>query len=156
MKIRLVESFRLRVLQLPLLLAVSACHETAPTGGDVGPLASHAPGASVYTGCTDGVVYETVFFEKNSSDLDDEDRAALDGNVTLFNECPLDRFHVEGRAANGEKKPKHLARARASAVAQYYVSTGIASDRLIEGSFTARGCRLCDRWRAVQTYASID
>ena len=156
MKIRPKESLPLRALQLPLLLAVSGCHEAAPTGGDVGPRATDVPVPSVYTGCTDGVLYETVFFEKDSSDLDDEDRAALDRNVTLFNECPLDRFHIEGRAANGERKPKHLARARASAVEQYYASRGIASDRLLEGSGTARGCRLCDRWRAVQTYASID
>ena len=84
--------------------------------------------------CRAGICYEitemnSVFFGRNSSTLTAEGRAALEENVEIFEQCPNLCARLEGWAAPGERNAQALSEARAEAVEQFYVDSGLAASR---------------------------
>jgi PKD repeat protein len=84
--------------------------------------------------CSEITELNSVFFDRNSSELDDEAKALLDENIAILKECPEINVRLDGFASRGERRPQQLSEARASAVEQYYIENGISPNRL-----TARG-----------------
>ncbi len=71
-----------------------------------------------------------AFFNRNSSTLTDEARAALQDNADILTECPNICVRIEGYAAPGERNATGLSTARANAVQKFYTDNGIAASRL--------------------------
>ena len=142
-----------------LAVVVASCSESPPTEPaserEPGrPEATHLP----WTGCQawNGISFATVYFVPGSATLDDGDRALLDANIVLLNECPGDGFHVQGEAVR-EKKARQVAAARAQAVADYYRDNGVLNpDRMDVTSYVVSGCGKvwgpCSEFRSVVTY----
>lgn len=84
--------------------------------------------------CSEITELNSVFFERNSTELDDEARALLDENIAILLECPEINVRLDGYADRGERNPQTLSEERAQAVEQYYIDNGISPNRL-----TARG-----------------
>jgi PKD repeat protein len=81
-----------------------------------------------------------AFFDRNSSTLTAEARAALQDNVDILNECPNICVKIDGLAAPGERSAQDLSAARARAVEKFYTDNGIAPSRLVaEGKGRAPG-----------------
>src|SRR5690606_28462599 len=85
--------------------------------------------------CRTGVCYEitemnSVFFDRNSSALSDEARAALRENLEILTECPNLCARIEGFAGPGERNANNLSEDRARAVQQFYIDNGISQERL--------------------------
>ena len=81
--------------------------------------------------CEDITELNTVFFDRNSSELDDEARALLDENIAVLRECGDILVRIDGFADRGERRTQALSEARAKAVEQYYIENGIAPSRLM-------------------------
>jgi len=150
-----------RLLASALVVVGTAnCDQTSPAAVDPGnDLVSYSH--IQWTGCTawDGPAFANATFAKGSSELDAEDRAALDANVERLNLCPEDGFHVEGMAAN-EPRAKQLAAARAQVVADYYTEAGavLFPGRMeVRSHIVAGGCAgrrwgpSCDFYRITST-----
>ncbi len=84
--------------------------------------------------CSEITELNSVFFDFNSSELDDEARALLDENIAILRECPEINVRLDGYASRGERRTQQLSEARAQAVEQYYIDSGMSPNRL-----TARG-----------------
>ncbi len=80
--------------------------------------------------CRDLTDLNPAFFDRNSSRLSDEARAALQDNVDILNECPNICVTVEGWAAPGERNAQNLSTARADAVQKFYTDNGVAASRI--------------------------
>ena len=70
----------------------------------------------------------TVFFDRNSSTLNEEARPFLAENLEILQNCEFS-VQVVGYAA-AERNPQQLSEDRAAAVAQYYLDNGIDEGRL--------------------------
>ena len=84
--------------------------------------------------CIAAICYEITemnptYFDRNSSLLTAEGRAALLENVDVFTQCPNLAAEVIGYAAPGERNPQGLSEDRARAVEQFYVDNGLAASR---------------------------
>ncbi len=84
--------------------------------------------------CSEITELNSVFFDRNSAELDAEARALLDENIAILKECPELNVRLDGYASRGERRPQQLSADRAGAVEQYYIDNGISPNRL-----TARG-----------------
>ena len=72
----------------------------------------------------------SVYFDRNSSVLNEEARPLLAENLEILQNCEF-AVRVEGHASRDERRPQQLSEDRAHAVAQYYTDNGIAEDRLM-------------------------
>jgi OOP family OmpA-OmpF porin len=79
------------------------------------------------------VVLRGVFFEKNSSDLDDLDELILDDAVRTLKKRPDIRVYVKGYSdSHGSPRlNQKLSQERAASVAAYLVSNGVPLSQLI-------------------------
>ena len=80
--------------------------------------------------CSEIDELNTVFFDRNSAELDDEARALLDENIAILRECPEINVRLDGYASRDERRPQQLSLDRATAVEQYYIQNGISPNRL--------------------------
>jgi outer membrane protein OmpA-like peptidoglycan-associated protein len=81
--------------------------------------------------CDDITELNSVFFDRNSSTLTAEARAALQENLEILLECPNICVRIEGFAGPGERNPQRLSEDRARAVMQFYIDNGVAASRLM-------------------------
>ncbi len=81
--------------------------------------------------CADVAEMNPVFFDRNSSVLNDAAREALQENLQILQDCPNLSVRIEGWAAPGERNPQQLSTDRARAVEQFYTSNGIPASRLV-------------------------
>ena len=77
-------------------------------------------------------VGDRVFFNYDSSELDDEDRSILDNQGQFLNQNPSLKVTIEGHCDERGTREYNLAlgEKRASAVKDYLISVGINSDRI--------------------------
>ncbi len=80
--------------------------------------------------CADVAEMNPVFFDRNSSVLNEAARSALQENLQILQDCPNLSVRIEGLAAPGERNPQQLSTDRARAVEQFYTSNGIPASRL--------------------------
>ena len=80
--------------------------------------------------CREITEMNSAFFDRNSSALTDEGRAAMQENLQILLECPNLNVRVEGWASPGERRPQQLSEDRARAVEQFYVDNGVPASRL--------------------------
>ncbi len=80
--------------------------------------------------CSDITDLNSVFFDRNSSELDDEAKALLDENIAMMKACPM-LVRVDGYADRRERRTRQLSEQRAKAVEQYYIENGISPNRLM-------------------------
>ena len=81
--------------------------------------------------CREITEMNSVYFERNSSALTEEGRAALQENLEILLECPNLNVRVEGWASAGERRPQDLSEDRARAVEQFYVDNGVPAGRIV-------------------------
>jgi PKD repeat protein len=81
--------------------------------------------------CESVIDMNSAFFNRNSSTLTAEGRAALQDNVQILSDCPNLSVAVEGYAAPGERRGMALSTARARAVEQFYIDNGISAGRIM-------------------------
>jgi len=81
--------------------------------------------------CREVTEMNSAFFDRNSSALTEEGRAALQENLEILVECPNLNVRVEGWASPGERRPQELSEDRARAVEQFYVDAGVPASRLM-------------------------
>ncbi|NNE36369.1 MAG: PKD domain-containing protein, partial [Rhodothermales bacterium] len=81
--------------------------------------------------CESVIDMNSAFFNRNSSRLTEEGRAALQDNVQILTDCVNLSVAVEGYAAPGERRGSALSTARASAVEQFYLDNGVAASRIM-------------------------
>lgn len=79
--------------------------------------------------CYDISEMNSAYFDRNSSTLTDEGRAALSENVDILEQCPNLSGQIIGYAAPGERNAQQLSEDRARAVEQFYVDNGLAASR---------------------------
>lgn len=90
--------------------------------------------------CESVVDMNSAFFNRNSSTLTAEGRAALQDNVQILRDCPNLAVSVEGYAAPGERRGAALSTARARAVEAFYLDNGVAASRIVaEGKGVVTG-----------------
>ncbi|MEM1126515.1 MAG: PKD domain-containing protein [Bacteroidota bacterium] len=80
--------------------------------------------------CAEVSEMNAVFFDRNSSALTSEGRAALADNVEILRDCANLNVRAEGYAAPGERNTQQLSEDRARAVQDYYAGNGIAASRI--------------------------
>jgi outer membrane protein OmpA-like peptidoglycan-associated protein len=80
--------------------------------------------------CREITEMNAAFFDRNSSAITEEGRAALQENLQILLECPNLNVRLEGWAAPGERRPQQLSEDRARAVEQFYVDAGVAASRI--------------------------
>ena len=81
--------------------------------------------------CREITEMNSAYFDRNSSALTEEGRAALQENLEILLECPNLNARVEGWASAGERRPQELSDDRARAVEQFYVDNGVTAGRLV-------------------------
>ena len=81
--------------------------------------------------CDEVTDLNSVYFDRNSSTLSEEARAALRENLEILLECPNICVRIVGYAAPGERSPQQLSEDRARAVEQFYIDNGVAASRLM-------------------------
>jgi PKD repeat protein len=81
--------------------------------------------------CREITEMNSAFFDRNSSAITDEGRAALQENLDILLECPNLNVRVEGWASPGERRPQELSEDRARAVEQFYVDAGVPASRIM-------------------------
>lgn len=75
----------------------------------------------------------SVFFDRNSTELTDEGQVFLTENVEILRSCEF-AIRVEGYSSRFERRPQQLSEDRAQAVAEFYMEMGISEDRMaVEG-----------------------
>ncbi len=91
-------------------------------------------------GCFDCDISEmaSVFFDRNDSTLDEEDRRILRDNLEILQNCDINA-RIEGYASRDERNPDPLSQDRANAVMQFYIDNGIAASRLTTVGMGATG-----------------
>lgn len=87
--------------------------------------------------CADITELNTVFFGRNSVEIDSTAAGLLDENVEVLRECPDLLARLDGYSDRRERRPMQLSENRARAVEQYYIDSGISANRL-----SARGLGL--------------
>ena len=80
--------------------------------------------------CREITEMNSAFFDRNSSAITEEGRAALQENLQILLECPNLNVRLEGWASPGERRPQELSEDRARAVEQFYVDNGVAASRI--------------------------
>ncbi len=80
----------------------------------------------------------SVFFDRNSSVLNEKARPLLAENLEILQNCEFD-VQIEGHASRDERNARQLSEDRARAVAQYYTDNGISEDRLSVTGMGASG-----------------
>jgi len=80
--------------------------------------------------CSDITELNSVFFDRNSAELDAEARALLDENIAMMKECPM-LVRIDGYADRRERRTQRLSEDRAKSVEQYYIENGISPNRLM-------------------------
>ena len=82
-------------------------------------------------GCFDCDISQmaSVFFDRNDSTLDEEDRRTLRDNLEILQNCDFNA-RIEGFASRDERNTQKLSEDRARAVMQFYIDNGIAASRL--------------------------
>lgn len=80
--------------------------------------------------CTEVTEFNAAFFDRNSSELTDDGREALDENAEILADCPNLDVGVEGFASERERDADQLSDDRAQAVAAYYEDMGIDPARI--------------------------
>lgn len=81
--------------------------------------------------CREVTEMNSAFFDRNSSAITEEGRAALQENLEILLECPNLNVRVEGWASPGERRPQELSEDRARAVEQFYVDAGVPASRIM-------------------------
>jgi len=81
--------------------------------------------------CREITEMNSAFFDRNSSALTDEGRAALQENLEILLECPNLNVRVEGWSSPGERRPQQLSEDRANAVEQFYIDNGVTAGRIM-------------------------
>ncbi len=81
--------------------------------------------------CREITEMNSAFFDRNSSAITDEGRAALQENLDILLECPNLNVRVEGWASPGERRPQELSEDRARAVEQFYIDAGVPASRIM-------------------------
>ena len=81
--------------------------------------------------CSEVVEMNAAYFARNSSQLSEEARAALQENLSILSDCPNTNVRVEGFAAPGERNAQTLSDDRARAVEQFYADNGVAVSRVM-------------------------
>lgn len=105
--------------------------------------------------CSELIEMNAAFFERNSSVLTDEARAALMDNIGIMSDCPNTSVRVEGYAAPGERNAQSLSEDRARAVEEFYESNGVAVSRLMSvGNGLVQG--IVSRKEGVDQYRRVD
>lgn len=96
-----------------------------------------------------------AFFDRNSSELTDEARAALADNMEILAECPNMNVRVEGVAAPGERRPQELSEDRARAVEQFYADAGVSATRMVTVG-NGRAADLTSKKDGLAQYRRVD
>ena len=81
--------------------------------------------------CSEITELNSVFFGRNSSEIDEMAAGLLGENVAVLNECPDLLTRIDGYSDRGERNPMRLSESRASAVEQYYMDNGVSANRLM-------------------------
>jgi outer membrane protein OmpA-like peptidoglycan-associated protein len=81
--------------------------------------------------CSDITELNSVFFGRNSTEIDSTASGLLDENLEVMNECPDLLVRLDGYSDRGERNPMRLSENRARAVEQYYIENGISASRLM-------------------------
>lgn len=81
--------------------------------------------------CDDLTELNSVFFSRNSAELDETATSLLTENVAVMNECADKFVRIDAYADRGERSPQSLSNRRASAVEQYYIDNGISASRVM-------------------------
>jgi outer membrane protein OmpA-like peptidoglycan-associated protein len=81
--------------------------------------------------CADITELNSVFFDRNSSAIDDAAMGLLNENIEVLTECPDMLVRLDGYSDRGERSPMRLSESRAQAVEQYYIENGISASRLM-------------------------
>ncbi len=71
----------------------------------------------------------SVYFDRNDSTLDEDDRRILRDNLEILQNCDFNA-RIDGFASLDERNPDRLSEDRARAVMQFYIDNGIAASRL--------------------------
>ena len=81
--------------------------------------------------CRDITEMNVALFDRNTSTLNEEGRAALRENLAILVECPNMNVRLEGLASPGERAPQKLSEDRARVVEQFYIDGGVAASRMV-------------------------
>ncbi|NBW93941.1 MAG: hypothetical protein EBR20_06195 [Bacteroidetes bacterium] len=81
--------------------------------------------------CRDIMEMNVALFDRNTSTLTEEGRAALRENLAILVECPNMNVRLEGLASPGERAPQKLSEDRARVVEQFYIDGGVAASRMV-------------------------
>jgi len=96
-----------------------------------------------------------AFFDRNSSELNDEAAAALSDNLEILAECPNMNVRLEGVSAPGERRPQELSEDRARAVEQYYTDNGVSANRMVTLG-NGRAADLTSKKEGLAQYRRVD
>lgn len=80
--------------------------------------------------CATVTEMNAAFFERNSSTLTADARAALNENVQVLSDCPNTSVRIEAFAAPGERNAQQLSDDRARAVQEFYTGAGVTASRV--------------------------
>ena len=105
--------------------------------------------------CREVTELSGAFFDRNSSVLSDDAKAALGDNLQILAECPNMNVRLEGISAPGERRAQELSEDRARAVEQFYADNGVAATRLVTvGNGRAEG--LTSKKEGLAQYRRVD
>jgi len=105
--------------------------------------------------CREVTELSGAFFDRNSSVLTDEAKAALADNLEILSECPNMNVRLEGIAAPGERRPQELSEDRARAVEQFYTDNGVSATRMVTVG-TGRAADLTSKKDGLAQYRRVD
>jgi outer membrane protein OmpA-like peptidoglycan-associated protein len=105
--------------------------------------------------CREVTELSGAFFDRNSSVLTDEAKAALADNLEILSECPNMNVRLEGIAAPGERRPQELSEDRARAVEQFYTDSGVSATRMVTVG-TGRAADLTSKKDGLAQYRRVD
>jgi len=139
-----------KLLAAAALVAGAGCAKKAPEQLPPPPQETPTPTPSADTTPTDtgpavgsrehfrqNVSSDTIFFDTDSSDIDDQDRSALDSQAAYLKQYPNVRATIEGHCDERGTREYNLAlgERRANAAKNYLVSQGVDASRLTTLSY---------------------
>ncbi|MEZ4239213.1 MAG: peptidoglycan-associated lipoprotein Pal [Myxococcota bacterium] len=124
---------KVHALLVVALVAASGCKKKPPA--EVAPVpAPAAPAAPATPEYVDTLLknFNLVYFDTDSSALNEESKAVLEGNVQVLQEHPDVKVQIQGHADERGTEDYNLAlgNKRADAVREYLVNAGVSDARL--------------------------
>lgn len=90
--------------------------------------------------CRDLEDLNAAFFDRNSSELSDDARGALQDNLEILNVCPNTCVTIAGYTDPDERRAEELSAGRANVVQQFYLDGDVPASRLAaEGRGSVEG-----------------